>query len=198
MKTLLAQGIVAAALLSSALMGCTQEDSHSFTVDRKTVDGLPTVTATEMVKASATVDAIDYDDRSIALTGPKGNTEIFRVTQDVRNFGQIKKGDTVKVEYYNKIYASVRKVSEAPSSISIDSSTIAKLGEKPGIVCSRQAVVLANVESIDYTTRVLKLKTSLGDNMTLTADPKLQDLDKVHAGDQVVFDYTEVISITVN
>ena len=53
------------------------------------------------------------------------------------------------------------------------------------------------MESIDYDTRVVKLKTTTGDMLTLTADKKLKDLDKVHTGDLVVFDYTEEVSITV-
>ena len=98
--------MVASVVLWAA--GCS-EAGPSYSIERKTVDGLPTVTATASDKAEAKVDAIDYGNRSIALTGPSGKTEIFTVSSAVRNFYQIKKGDVVKVEYYSRMFATVRK-----------------------------------------------------------------------------------------
>ena len=65
----------------------------AFNIERNTVDGLPTVTATQAAWADAKVKAIDYSDRSIAApTGPKGNTAIFTVGRDVRNFALNQRG----------------------------------------------------------------------------------------------------------
>jgi len=156
------------------------------------------VTTTEYAKVNVTVEAVDYEDRSIALTGPNGKTGIFTVSPAVRNFRQIKKGDVVKVEYATMLAASVRKVGgQLPAS----SSTVivpAELGQKPGVLCTRNARIEAAVESIDYTTRLVKLRTAAGDPMVFTASRELKDLDNVHAGDQVVFDYAEALSITVD
>jgi len=190
--------ILWAAILSASVFTACQQDGSDYTIDRKTVDGLPTVTTTETSVATAKVDAIDYTNRSIALTGSDGKTQIFHITRAVRNFSQIKKGDTVKVEYYSRLKASLRKVNEAPETTVSDSVALATLGEKPGILCTRNAQIEANVESINYETRVLKLKTTTGNIMTITADKKLKDLNKVQAGDQVVFDYTEAVSINVD
>jgi hypothetical protein len=188
--------LLGAAMLGVWLAGCA-ETGAPYAIERHTVNGLPTVTATGNAKAQVTVDAIDYGNRSIALTGPNGRTEIFTVSSAVRNFGQIKRGDKVSVEYFTRMYASVRKATDTVSTTVIGAVGVAELGQKPGIVCVRQAIIEANVEAIDYPTRVVKLKTTAGDLMTLTADPKLQGLDKVNVGDQVVFDYTEAVSITV-
>ncbi len=191
--------VLSFAVLAAVVIGTTgcSETNDGYSIERKTVNGLPTVTATETSTAEAKVDAIDYGNRSIALTGPNGKTEIFTVSSAVRNFSQIKKGDTVKVDYASRIFASVRKTSDMPTTQTISSVQLAELGDKPGITCWRKAIVEANVEAIDYTTRVVKLRTTTGDLMTLTADQKLNNLDKVHVGDQVVFDYTEAVSITV-
>lgn len=180
--------------ISTFFVGCTQT---GYTVDRKTVNGLPTVTATDYSQAKAKVDAIDYSNRSIALTGPDGKTQIFYVTPAVRNFSQIKKGDTVKVEYASKLVATVRKVNTPPTSEFTNAVERADLGQKPGVTCTRQARIEANVESIDLSTRNLKLKTTTGEILSITADPRLKDLDKVHVGDQVVFEYAEAVSINV-
>ncbi len=182
-------GAIVLASLAISLSACEDTGEH-YSVERATVDGLPTVTATASAKATAIVDAVDYGNRSIALTGPNGKTEIFTVSSSVRNFNQIKKGDTVNVEYFTKMFASVRQVNEMPTTQTTQVVKLAELGEKPGIVCSRHSIIEANVVSIDYGTRVVKLKTTTGDIMTITADPKLKKrLKKVHNnGDQVVFD----------
>jgi len=41
------------------------------------------------------------------------------------------------------------------------------------------------------------LKTTTGTMMHLTANKELKDLENVHKGDQVVFDYSEAIVIQV-
>src|SRR4051794_38661688 len=76
-------------------------------VERKSIDGLPTITGTQSGKSRAKVESIDYASRTITLTGPSSKTETFFATPAVRNFGQIKKGDMVGVEYASRIFASV-------------------------------------------------------------------------------------------
>lgn len=186
---------LAAAIFSSSLLtGC---NTPSSTVERSTVNGLPSVVHTESSNAKAKVVAIDYDDRSIALEGEGGETQIFRVTSAVRNFYQIKKGDSVHVSYYSRLAANVRKVSEQPTTTVIDAVQLADLGKKPGIICTRNAQVQATVSSINYQTREVKLKTTTGSEIALTADKKLPNLESVKTGDQVVFDYAEALSISV-
>lgn len=194
--------IMAAVLAASGLAftGCANEPakptSHS-TIERKSVDGLPTVTATESMTAEVKIEAVDYDNRSIALAGADGKTEIFTVSPMVRNFPQLKKGDIVKVEYHTTMVATVHKVSEAPRTELATLVMPAELGQKPGVLCMREARIEANVEAINYETRAVRLKTASGSIIKLTADKKLMDFDKVHVGDQVIFNYTETLVIDV-
>jgi len=143
---------VAAAMSLCVLPGC-EDTSHTYSIDRKSVDGLPTVVATESSTAKATVEAVDYANRSIALQGPNGVTQIFAVSPMVRNLTQVKKGDTVHVDYATRLAASVRKTTDQPTTTSVDTVQLAELGKKPGIVCTRNARVEATVERIDYETR---------------------------------------------
>lgn len=172
-------------------------DTSSSSIERSTINGLPTVVATATSRAESKVEAVDYANRSIALQGSDGVTQIFKVAPSVRNFAQIRKGDTVKVEYAHRVAASVRKTSDAPTTTMLDSVELADLGKKPGIICTRRAQIEATVESIDYATRVVRMKTTTGSMLQLTADKKLKNLEAVHAGDLVVFDYAEAISILV-
>ena len=49
---------------------------------------------------TATVETIDYDKRTIALKGPRGNVVALKVGSDEKNFQQIKTGDRVTAKYY--------------------------------------------------------------------------------------------------
>ena len=196
MKLTLIFGGLLATAMTLATSGCATS-GESFNVERKTVNGLPTVVAKGSSWADVKVEAIDYSNRSIALADSDGKTQIFHVTSAARNFNQVKKGDTVRVEYDNQLTVNVYKVNEAPSVDMTEGVARAPLGDKPGIMAFRTVQNEMNVTAINYETREVTLKGVTGDPVTLTADKKLKDLDKVHVGDQVVFKYTEVVSITV-
>jgi hypothetical protein len=190
------QAVITAAVFFAGILPCCT--NPSYTIERSTVNGLPTVVATENATAQAKVAAVDYYDRSIALEGPKGETNIFHVTSAVRNFYQIKKGDTVNVSYSSRVAVSVHQVSDPPSATVVDSAQLAELGQKPGILCTRNARVEATVTGINYETRDVRMKTATGGEIALTADKRLKNLENVKIGDQVVFEYTEALSIKVD
>lgn len=58
---------------------------------------------------SARVDAIDPANRWIRLTGPRGNSASFRVSDTVQNLDEIKAGDQVVVGYTLAIALRVEK-----------------------------------------------------------------------------------------
>lgn len=58
---------------------------------------------------TARVDAIDLPSRVITLTGPRGNTASFKVSDAVQNLDQIQKGDQVVVRYTEAIALGVDK-----------------------------------------------------------------------------------------
>ena len=198
MTTPKASKYLAAALLAGALAvtGCSQSGEQS-TIERSTVNGLPSVVATEKLSGEVKVEAIDYDNRSIALAGADGKTEIFKVSSAVRNFNQIRKGDTVKVEYLTTIDVNVRQVGEPLAAAEVVAVAAAPLGDKPGVVAVRTVEVLANVEAIDYTARTVTLVGLRDMPVTIHVSPKLKSFDKVVKGNQVIFTYTESVTIEV-
>jgi translation initiation factor IF-1 len=191
--------VTAGIVLPAFTIGCTEtEKVGDFTVERSSVDGLPAVTATDSSEAEVKVQAVDYSNRSLALVGADGKSHIFHVSGDVRNFNQIKEGDVVKVKYEEELNVAVRNVNEPLSATELMTLETAPLGDKPGLVAVRTVQTLANVMSIDYETRKVALKMADGSMVRATVSPKLPDFDKVHVGDQVVFDYTEALTINVN
>jgi len=54
---------------------------------------------TEVKQVEARVDAIDYNARTVVLTGPEGNSVTIKVDPRVERFNQVKVGDLVVVGY---------------------------------------------------------------------------------------------------
>ena len=61
--------------------------------------GTPGGVVVETATVTAKVVAIDYANREVALTGPKGNMMALHVADDVQGFADVKLGDTVAVAY---------------------------------------------------------------------------------------------------
>jgi len=194
----IAKYLAATALAATlAVAGCAQSASNKMTIERTTVNGLPSIVTTAKMAGEVKVEAIDYDNRSIALKGPEGKTEIFKVSSAVRNFDQIKQGDTVKVEYLTTVDINVRKVGEPLAAAEAVGVAAAPLGAKPGLIAVRTVEVLANVAAIDYVERMVTLVGLRDQPVTFHAGKKLKGFDNVVQGDQVIFTYTESVLIEV-
>ena len=61
--------------------------------------GTPGGVVVNTAHVTATVEAIDYANREVALKGPKGNVMALKVADDVQGFGDVKVGDSVTVAY---------------------------------------------------------------------------------------------------
>jgi hypothetical protein len=180
-----------------ALPACTQDRSR-YTVQRETVEGLPSVVATGEMQAQVKVQAVDYTSRQIALTGRDGQTYIFYARPEVKRLEDVRPGDTVKLRYNSRMCINVLRVGETPGADLTEAMIPADKPDKPGIACFRHGRIVANVDNIDYKTRVVKLKPTAGDTIIVKASKKLKGLEKVHAGDQVSISYIELASINVD
>ncbi len=63
----------------------------------------------ETVEITANVEAIDYQKRTISLKGPAGNVRTLKVSNQVKNFKDIKKGDQVVLRLMEAFALSVVK-----------------------------------------------------------------------------------------
>lgn len=62
---------------------------------------------TQVVQIQARVDAIDYNDRTVVLTGPEGNSVKLTVDERVRRFNEVQVGDIVVVGYTQALAAEM-------------------------------------------------------------------------------------------
>jgi ribosomal 50S subunit-recycling heat shock protein len=63
----------------------------------------------DTIEITANVEAIDYQTRAIALKGPLGNIRIFKVSDAVERFNEIKVGDQVVIRVTEAIALAVVK-----------------------------------------------------------------------------------------
>jgi len=69
--------------------------------------------------------------------------------------------------------------------------------EKPSISASRTVTVGATVQAIDHETREVTLAAASGDTLTFVASPEVRNLAQVEAGDRVLAEVSEEVTIDV-
>jgi hypothetical protein len=62
---------------------------------------------TQVVQVQARVDAIDYNDRTVVLTGPEGNSVTLKVDDRVKRLNEVSVGDIVVVGYTQALAAEM-------------------------------------------------------------------------------------------
>jgi len=171
----------------------------AFCAPAQTSDDKPSVTLARTNSIKATVADIDHDKREITLKGPEGNSMKFKVDERVKNFGQVKKGDEVRMGYYESIALSVRKPGDPLPATGRSRAMITREpGQKPGGVAVDTADITATVEAIDRDKREVTLKSPRGNVVTVKVDPSVGNLERIKTGDEIEATYTEALAISVD
>lgn len=149
-----------------------------------------------VVEIEATVTAIDKEKRTVTVKGPK-RTAVIAVSEEARNFDQIKVGDMVKLKYVEAISLQLDKAPGAkPGMVVTEEMVRAKKGEKPSGAVQRKVTVVGTVTAIDEKAQLVTVKGPEGNEV----DIKVQDaakLKNVKTGDLVKATYTEALVVSV-
>jgi hypothetical protein len=74
-------------------------------------------------------------------------------------------------------------------------------GQKPQVIeaggAAEITTLTARIEAIDYASRVVAIKGSLGRTVALNVDDRVRNLGKVKAGDEIVPRYAEALTIAL-
>ena len=152
-----------------------------------------------IVEIQAKVDAIDLAGRSITLALPDGGARRFAVSKDIRNFSQIKKGDTVKVNYRQTLTFELRE--PTPEEIALSGTEVkvgsrAKLGELPAGAVTTQRLLIATIDSVSTEAQEVGLKTADGRVVKIKAKYP-ENLSLVKPGQKAVINYGETVLAAV-
>ena len=151
--------------------------------------------AMQAAKASAVVESIDKANRSVTLKLANGETRTVDAGPDVRNFDQIKVGDTLTIKYLEAFAIELKKDGKAPLGRSeVKSMERSEPGKKPGGTATREITAVGEVVSVDMAKKHISVKNDKGQIIDLKiSDPEQLKLAK--KGDQIQVTYTEAVAI---
>lgn len=187
--------ILAAAVFIVPLSTHAQNQPQAAVAVVKSPDG---GVAAEAVQLQGKIKSVDKKARSVVIVGPNGNEIQMNLSDEVKNFDQIRKGDLVTLTMMHALALELRKVANSGIRERVDSESVraAKPGEKPGVVVEKSVRVIANVVAVNAKAQTVTLR---GPKRTLELalkDPSV--LKDVKVGDQVEVDYVEAVALTVS
>ena len=152
----------------------------------------------EVQEVSATVEAIDTENRLISLRGPAGTATIL-AGPDIVNFPQIHVGDQVKVKYTVAVAANITKSKATPTTTLDTQAQTAPEGSKPSASVGATITTTVQIESVDTSFETVTFKRPDGFVRTIApASPEGKKFIRtLKKGDMVDVSYTEALAISV-
>lgn len=157
------------------------------------------VVGAALTTATGKVTAVDPATRTITLQGANGNVVDIQAGPNVRNFKQIKPGDSLTLDYYESVAIDVRRAgSGAPEVVTETAATRSAKGAKPGGAMGRQTT--AEIWHINKSANLVTLKGPQGGLRTIQVqDPALQArLAQLKEGDLVDFTITQAVAAAIH
>ncbi len=160
------------------------------------------VSEENVTKATATVESVDHDTRSLVLRTADGTDTLIVAGPEVRNFEQIQPGDTVTATYKEALLAEV--LPKGSAAAGEPRTTISKSrsepGEMPAASLTSSVSTDVVIQSVDRSFDTVTFKRPDGIVRTVAVEsPKAtQFLRTLKAGDEVRVTYTEATAISLS
>jgi Cu/Ag efflux protein CusF len=188
---LIAAGIIGAAPLVAQAQSAPTTQSAVTTAPGKVAGAATT-------EVTAKVVAVDPSQRTVTLQSADGKTRSIEVGDEVRNFDQIKVGDTVHAQYTQALALELKK---GPTSMAAptEEQSITPApppGAKPGGTVARKVTATAEVIAVDPAKQIVTLRGPKGNEVDLEVQDPNQ-LKNIKTGDHVKVTYVEALAIRV-
>ena len=187
-------------LLLAALLATAGITAHAQTAApaAKQAAAQPVPVAAEVVVLTATVDSVDAKTRTVVLKNDQGQLAPMKISKNVPDFANIKKGDIFVVEYAQAVAVGL---------------VAAPKGTQPGVSATRAVKVqdaankkpfaeetdtiyaTAKIKSVDAKARTAVLSTPDGKVLKVKVDKAVLGLENFKAGDEVLVEYVQDIAI---
>ena len=150
------------------------------------------LTKAQSVEARAIVAAIDPSTRMVTLMTKDGEKFDVQAGPEVKNFDQIKVGDTVKATYIESVAFQVVPKGETPGGTAQIADRI-----PGGVAVGQQVTTSFKVASVDPKTNILWVTLPNGNTKKIQVqDPKAQErLKTLSPGNVVAVTYTEAMAL---
>jgi hypothetical protein len=158
---------------------------------------MPGKAAVGAVRVRGTIAAVDKEQGTVTLKGPKGRTITLEV-RDKQKLDAVKVGDPVVALYMEALVIQVAKAgTAAPGVTAREARVSSKPGETPAGAVGREVSLTATVTAIDKKAHTLTIKGPQGGTETIKAqDPK--NLEAVKVGDLVDISYAQALAISLD
>jgi hypothetical protein len=188
--------LIAAAIIGAAPLVAQAQSAPSTQSAVTTAPGKVAGAATTEVTAK--VIAVDPVGRTVTLLGSSGNTRTIEVGDSVRNFDQIKVGDTVHAKYTQALALELKKGATGMAGPTEEQAITPAPppGAKPGGTVARKVTATAEVIAVDPTKHIVTLRGPKGNEV----DVEVQDpnqLKNIKTGDRVQVTYVEALAIAM-
>jgi Cu/Ag efflux protein CusF len=143
------------------------------------------IDAVEVVKATATVEKIDLENRKVTLLLDDGKKKTYKVDSRVQNLAQVKVGDHLEMSFTEEIAIVVGKSNETPGAASSEQVSVAPNGAKPGVVMVETSAMSAQIVAVDAPNHRVTLLDPDGKKKTIKVSKKVTNLDDLKVGETV-------------
>jgi Cu/Ag efflux protein CusF len=150
------------------------------------------VTKTNMVKVSATIQAIDATTRTLTLRDDKGNEDTFSVGESVKRFNELKVGQRVNITYYESIVFQLLKPGEKGSGTSVEAALNRAKSELPAGTVAVQDKATVTVKAVDPAVPSITVVTADGRTVTRKIEDK-KNIEGVKPGDKIDITFTRAV-----
>jgi Cu/Ag efflux protein CusF len=186
MKTTQIAFAVAAALAAATFHSFAQSQSN------------PRIVYAHTNSVKATVESIDYDTRQITLRTPEGTSARFSVSDEVKNFGKVKKGDQIRLGYYESVVLALNKPGEKMAATGHREAILSgSSASKPSGTAVSVTDMTVTIEAIDKPNREVAIKGPNGNVAIVHVDPEIGDLSRIKVGDRVTITHTDALAVSV-
>jgi hypothetical protein len=188
--------LLAAASMGMAALAVQAQSPPTTQAGVATAPGKVAGAATAQV--SAKVIAVDPTQRTVTLQSANGKTRTIEVGDQVRNFDQIKVGDTVHAKYTQALALEIKPgggALAAPTEEGAITPAPAP-GAKPGGTVARKVTATVEVMAVDHARQMVTVRGPAGNEVDIKAEDPSQ-LQHIKKGDHVKVTYVEALAIKV-
>jgi len=161
-----------------------------------TQPGVPGGVIINTYQITATVKAINAEDRKVTLTDADGKDAVIKCGPEVVNFPQIQVGDQVKATVTEQLVVAMATDAGTQGNAAATAVALAPVGAKPGGMVAQTVQVTATVAAIDLKHHRATLEFPDGSKKTFAVRPDV-DLTQRAVGEKVVIQATESVAISV-
>ncbi len=188
--------VVAVASIGMAALAAQAQSAPASQAAVSTAPGK--VAGATTTQTTAKVIAVDPAQRTLTLQGKNGKTRTIEVGDQVRNFDQIKVGDTVHAKYTQALALEIKQGGGALTAPTVEGAMTPPPapGAKPGGTVARKVTATVEVTKVDQAKHLVTVRGPGGNEVDLQAEDPSQ-LQNIKKGDHVQVTYVEALAIKV-